>query len=117
MRNKRSAQPEEDLVRLYLRDVGKYGLLTKGDEARLGQIVEDGNGVVEDRSAVSPLEAAVASLVPGEVAKLLLVLDDRERATPHLRPERTRPVLRLAAPRRRGGPDKVLPGHRKPPAN
>jgi RNA polymerase sigma factor (sigma-70 family) len=35
---------------------------------------------VEDHSAVSPFEAAAASLLSGEVAKLLLVLDDRERA-------------------------------------
>jgi RNA polymerase sigma factor (sigma-70 family) len=40
--NKRVAQPEEDLVRLYLNDVGKHGLLTKDDEVRLAQAVEAG---------------------------------------------------------------------------
>jgi RNA polymerase sigma factor (sigma-70 family) len=40
--NKRAAQPEEDLVRLYLHDVGKYALLTKADETRLAQTVEAG---------------------------------------------------------------------------
>jgi RNA polymerase sigma factor (sigma-70 family) len=40
--NKRAAQPEEDLVRLYLNDVGKYALLTKDDEVRLAQAVETG---------------------------------------------------------------------------
>jgi RNA polymerase sigma factor (sigma-70 family) len=41
--------------------------------------------VVEDRSAVSPFDAAAASLLAGEVAKLLMVLDDRERAILQLR--------------------------------
>jgi RNA polymerase sigma factor (sigma-70 family) len=41
--------------------------------------------VVEDRSAVSPFDAAAASLLTGEVAKLLMVLDDRERAILRLR--------------------------------
>jgi RNA polymerase sigma factor (sigma-70 family) len=39
---KRVAQPEEDLVRLYLNDIGKHGLLTKDDEVRLAQAVEAG---------------------------------------------------------------------------
>jgi RNA polymerase sigma factor (sigma-70 family) len=39
---KRSAQPEEDLVRLYLNDIGKHALLSKDDEARLAQAVEVG---------------------------------------------------------------------------
>ena len=42
MLNKRAAQPEEDLVRLYLNDVGKYALLTRADEVRLAQTVEAG---------------------------------------------------------------------------
>ena len=39
---KRLAQPEEDLVRLYLNDVGKHALLTKDDEVRLARAVEAG---------------------------------------------------------------------------
>ena len=39
---KRVAQPEEDLVRLYLNDVGKYRLLTKDDEVKLAQAAELG---------------------------------------------------------------------------
>jgi len=39
---KRAAQPEEDLVRLYLNDVGKHALLTREDEVRLAQSVEAG---------------------------------------------------------------------------
>jgi RNA polymerase sigma factor (sigma-70 family) len=40
--NKRAVQPEEDLIRLYLNDVGKHALLTKADEARLAQAIEAG---------------------------------------------------------------------------
>ena len=44
---------------------------------------EDGDAelgdVVEDRSAVSPFEAAAASLLSGEVGKMLVALDERER--------------------------------------
>ena len=35
---------EEDLVRLYLTDIGQYPLLTKDDEVRLAQQIEQGNG-------------------------------------------------------------------------
>ena len=35
-----AAQPEEDLVRLYLNDIGKHALLTKDDEARLAHLYE-----------------------------------------------------------------------------
>ena len=42
MPTKRVAQPEEDLVRLYLNDVGKHALLTREDEVRLAQSVEAG---------------------------------------------------------------------------
>jgi RNA polymerase sigma factor (sigma-70 family) len=41
--------------------------------------------IVEDHSAVSPFEAAAASLLSGEVAKMLLVLDERERTILKLR--------------------------------
>jgi RNA polymerase sigma factor (sigma-70 family) len=39
---KHLVQPEEDLVRLYLNDIGKHPLLTKADEARLAQVIEAG---------------------------------------------------------------------------
>ena len=42
MPNNHPAQPQEDLVRLYLHDIGKHALLTKDDEARLGQAIEAG---------------------------------------------------------------------------
>jgi RNA polymerase sigma factor (sigma-70 family) len=50
---------------------------------------EDGDAelgdVVEDRSAVSPFEAAAASLLSGEVGKMLVALDEREREILRLR--------------------------------
>ncbi len=54
MPNNHAAQPEEDLVRLYLNDIGKHSLLTKDDEARLAQAIEAGR-------------AARAELVSGKV--------------------------------------------------
>ncbi len=42
MPNKRAQMPEEDLVRLYLSDIGRHQLLTKDDEARLAQAAEAG---------------------------------------------------------------------------
>ena len=42
MTNGSVTQPEQDLVHLYLNDIGKYGLLTKEDEVRLAQAIEAG---------------------------------------------------------------------------
>ena len=47
-------------------------------DAELGDLVEDGG-------AVSPVEAAVTALLPGEVAKMLTCLDAREREVIRLR--------------------------------
>jgi RNA polymerase sigma factor (sigma-70 family) len=54
--NKRVAQPEEDLVRLYLKDVGKHGLLTKDDEVRLAQAVEAGRVARVELAAAGGIE-------------------------------------------------------------
>ena len=40
MANVRAERDEEDLVRLYLTDIGQYPLLTKDDEVRLAQAIE-----------------------------------------------------------------------------
>jgi RNA polymerase sigma factor (sigma-70 family) len=40
---KERERDEEDLVRLYLSDIGRYPLLTKDDEVRLAQAIESGN--------------------------------------------------------------------------
>src|SRR5215210_694628 len=44
----RVERDEEDLVRLYLTDIGQYPLLTKDDEVRLAQQIEAGNGARAD---------------------------------------------------------------------
>jgi RNA polymerase sigma factor (sigma-70 family) len=50
---------------------------------------EDGDAelgdLVEDRSAVSPFDAAAASLLRGEIEKMLIALDEREREILRLR--------------------------------
>jgi RNA polymerase primary sigma factor len=46
---------EEDLVRLYLDNIGRYPLLTKDDESRLSQLIQEG------REAKKELTAGVAS--------------------------------------------------------
>ena len=43
MPKERVERDEEDLVRLYLTDIGQYPLLTKEDEVRLAQAIEAGN--------------------------------------------------------------------------
>ena len=42
MASQRVEREEEDLVRMYLKDIGQYALLTKDDEARLAQAMEAG---------------------------------------------------------------------------
>jgi len=52
------AQPEEDLVRLYLKDIGRHALLSKDDEARLSQAIEAGRqGCIEMASDQPPTAA------------------------------------------------------------
>ncbi len=43
MAKERVERDEEDLVRLYLTDIGQYPLLTKDDEVRLAKAIEAGN--------------------------------------------------------------------------
>ena len=42
MAKDRIDRDEEDLVRLYLTDIGQYALLTKDDEVRLAKAIETG---------------------------------------------------------------------------
>jgi RNA polymerase sigma factor (sigma-70 family) len=44
----RVERDEEDLVRLYLTDIGQYPLLTKDDEVRLAQAIEAGKAARDD---------------------------------------------------------------------
>jgi RNA polymerase sigma factor (sigma-70 family) len=54
---------DEDLVRLYLNDVGQFGLLSKDDEVRLAQQIEAGNTARE-------LLSASDRLAPGKQREL-----------------------------------------------
>jgi RNA polymerase primary sigma factor len=48
--------PDEDLVRLYLDSIGRYPLLTKDDESRLSQLIQEGRAAKEElaRGPLSP---------------------------------------------------------------
>ncbi|MGF1598566.1 MAG: RNA polymerase sigma factor RpoD/SigA [Acidimicrobiales bacterium] len=48
MAKERVERDEEDLVRLYLTDIGQYPLLTKEDEVRLAQAIEQGKEAAEE---------------------------------------------------------------------
>ena len=48
MAKERVERDEEDLVRLYLTDIGQYPLLTKEDEVRLAQAIEGGKAATEE---------------------------------------------------------------------
>src|SRR3954465_808460 len=54
----RVERDEEDLVRLYLTDIGQYPLLTKDDEVRLAKAIEAGNEGRAALEAPSELQAA-----------------------------------------------------------
>jgi len=72
----RVERDEEDLVRLYLTDIGQYPLLTKDDEVRLAQAIEAGNAARAD------LEAAGKDLTPARKRELRRAIkhgDDAER--------------------------------------
>jgi DNA-directed RNA polymerase sigma subunit (sigma70/sigma32) len=72
---------DEKKVSEILRYVGEPLSLSEplgGGDAELGDLVED-------HSAVSPFDAAAASILPSEVAKMLVALDERERGILRLR--------------------------------
>jgi RNA polymerase primary sigma factor len=54
----RIERDEEDLVRLYLTDIGQYPLLTKDDEVRLAQQIEKGNVAREQLNTAKGLTPA-----------------------------------------------------------
>src|SRR5437868_8577400 len=70
----RVERDEEDLVRLYLTDIGQYPLLTKDDEVRLAQAIEGGN---EARTA---LEAGGKDLTTAKRRELRKVAQSGEDA-------------------------------------
>jgi len=54
----RVERDEEDLVRLYLTDIGQYSLLTKDDEVRLAKQIESGKAAIADLDKATDLTAA-----------------------------------------------------------
>ena len=60
MAKERVERDDEDLVRLYLTDIGQYPLLTKDDEVRLAQAIEAG------READAELAPAPKELTPAQ---------------------------------------------------
>ncbi len=58
MAKQRPEREEEDLVRLYLQDIGKHALLTKDDEARLGEAIEKGMAARKELDEAEGLTAA-----------------------------------------------------------
>jgi RNA polymerase sigma factor (sigma-70 family) len=71
---KQGAQPDEDLVRLYLNDIGKYALLTKDAEARLAQDIEAGR---EARGELTGPE----SVTPSRQRELRRLIREGDQAT------------------------------------
>ncbi|MET0909167.1 MAG: sigma-70 factor domain-containing protein, partial [Ilumatobacteraceae bacterium] len=51
MAKDRVDRDDEDLVRLYLTDIGQYTLLTKDDEVRLAKAIEAGNEALAELDA------------------------------------------------------------------
>ena len=74
MAKDRVERDEEDLVRLYLSDIGQYSLLTKDDEVRLAQAIEAGV------AARTELEREERSLSPARRRELRRVARLGERA-------------------------------------
>ena len=58
MAKERVERDEEDLVRLYLTDIGQYPLLTKDDEVRLAQAIEGGVAARAEMDATKTLTVA-----------------------------------------------------------
>ena len=74
MPTNRAAQPEEDLVRLYLNDVGRHSLLSRQDEIGLAQAVEAGQ---EARAELASAEG----IVPSRQRELRRMIREGDTAT------------------------------------
>ena len=76
MAKERVERDEEDLVRLYLTDIGQYPLLTKEGEVRLAQQIESG---VEARTALAEKGDSLAPARRRELKRNLKRGDDAQR--------------------------------------
>ena len=91
MTNNRVERDEEDLVRLYLTDIGQYELLDKEDEVRLAKRIEDG---VAAREALD--KNGGKDLTPAKRRELRRALMKGERATSEFTNSNLRLVVSIA---------------------
>jgi len=112
MAKDRVDRDDEDLVRLYLSDIGQYTLLTKDDEVRLAQTIEEG------REAKAELDASETDkkikLTPSKKLALKRSVHrvTRQNVTSYSRtcasscrsPRSTRPPVAVLRPHSRGQP-------------
>ena len=75
MAKDRVDRDEEDLVRLYLSDIGQYTLLTKDDEVRLAKQIEAGKAAKEESEVVDG-----KALTPAKKRELRNLIKDGENA-------------------------------------
>lgn len=78
MAKDRIDRDEEDLVRLYLTDIGQYALLTKDDEVRLAKAIEAGKEAgekLENNKKLNPTQKRDLRKIvrEGEIAELSLI--------------------------------------------
>ena len=81
---------DQDLVRLYLDEVGRYPLLTKDDEARLGQLVQAG------QEAKATLDSP-STLPPGQRRALARAVRAGEKAAENFVKANLRLVVSIAS--------------------
>ncbi len=91
MTNNRVERDEEDLVRLYLTDIGQYELLDKEDEVRLAKRIEDG---VAAREALD--KNGGKDLTPAKRREMRRALMKGERATSEFTNSNLRLVVSIA---------------------
>ncbi|HUP70571.1 MAG TPA: sigma-70 family RNA polymerase sigma factor [Acidimicrobiales bacterium] len=72
-----SERDEEDLVRIYLSEIGQYALLTKDDEARLAQAIELGTAAREE---LEKHPKGLSAARRRELKRQLAAGDDAQRA-------------------------------------
>ena len=82
-------QAQEDLVRLYLTDIGQHELLTKTDEQRLGRAIELG------QDAARELSAGKSRPTPARQRQLRALIEEGERATRQFIQANLRPVVSI----------------------
>ena len=74
MAKDRVERDDEDLVRLYLTDIGQYTLLTKDDEVRLAKAIEAG------KEAIEALDAGGKEITAAKKRELRRVAREGEEA-------------------------------------